>query len=342
MASMDVFRGDAFNTFELTQALNNVPTIPSFLGGLGIFEPAPVRTEYFAIEKRDNTLNLVQTSKRGSPPSTRSNDGRDLRYFPTVRIANHDRLYASEIQSIRAFGSDSELIQSQDEVMRKMLALRNDQAITHEYHRLGAVQGIVLDADGTTTIRNWYTEWGVSQPSEVSFAFTTATAANGTIREQCDAIVRATIRAAKGSWVDGQSYVMGLASDGFWDGLVNNPETRATYLNQVAAQDLRQGTAFGTFKYGNIVFVNYQGTDDNSTVAVPANKAKFFPVNAPGVFKKAMSPGESFDWVNTLGQPEYARLIPDEDRNEWIEIDVRSYPLYVCTKPLMLQRGAAA
>jgi len=337
MASMDVFRGDAFNTFSLTQALNNVPTIPSFLGSLGIFEDAPVRTVYFAIEKRDNTLHLVQTSARGAPPAVRANDGRDIRYFPTVRIANHDRLYAHEIQSIRAFGSESELIQAQDEVMRKMIALRNDQALTHEYHRLGAVQGVVLDADGTTTIRNWFTEWGVSQPAEIDFNLDATTGAG--VRTACDAVVRAMVRAAKGAWVSGRTYAVGLCSDSFWDALIANAEVRSTFLNQQEAADLRTGTAYQQFKYGGITFVNYQGTDDNSTVAVPADKCKFFPVNAPGVFKKAMSPGESFDFVNTLGQPEYARLVPDDDRNEWVEIDVRSYPLYVCTKPLMLQRG---
>jgi len=336
MATMDVFKGDAFSTFELTQALNNIPSLPSFLDDLGIFEDAPVRTEFFAIEKRDNTLALVQTSPRGAPPVARADDKRDIRYFPTVRIANHDRLYASEIQNIRAFGSDSELMQAQEEVMRKMLNLRNNQALTHENMRLGAVQGIVTDADGST-IRNWFTEWGVSQAAEIDFNLDATTGAG--VRTACDGVVRAMVRAAKGSWVNGSTYAIGLCSDSFWDALIANAEVRATYLNQQEAADLRTGTAYQQFRYGGITFVNYQGTDDNTTVAVPTDKCKFFPVNAPGVFKRALSPGESFDWVNTLGQAEYARVIPDEDRNEWVEIDVRSYPLYVCTKPLMLQRG---
>jgi hypothetical protein len=338
MASMDVFRGDAFSTFTLTQKLNNIPSLPSFLGDLGIFEDEPVSTEYFAIEKRDNTLNLIQTTPRGTAPTTRADDKRDIRYFPTVRIANQDKLYAHAIQNIRAFGSDSELIRAQDEVMRKMLALRNDQALTHENHRLGAIQGIVLDADGTTTIRNWYTEWGVTQPTEISFPLTATTGA--AVRTKCDAVVRAMVRASKGTWIKGRTYAVGLCDDTFWDALIANAEVRATYLNQQAAAELRGGTAYEQFKYGGIVFVNYQGTDDNTTVAAPVGKCKFFPVNAPGVFKRALSPGESFDWVNTPGQAEYARTVVDDDRNEWVEIDVRSYPLYVCTKPLMLQRGA--
>jgi hypothetical protein len=336
MASLDVFKGDAFATFELTQALNNVPYDPNYLESLKIFEPMPVRTEHFAVESRDNTLNLLPTTPRGSPFTSTTDVKRNLRYFPTVRVANRDRLEASEIQNVRAFGSDTELMQIQDEVMRKMMNLRNNQNLTHENMRLGAVQGIVTDSDGSV-IRNWYTEFGVTQPTEITFGL--GSAQTGGIRTACDGVVRAMARAAKGAWVDGQSYAMGLASDAYWDELVANAETRATYLNQQEAADLRTGTAYQTFKYGGIVFVNYRGTDDNSTVSVPSGKCKFFPVNAPGVFKQAMSPGESFDWVNTLGQPFYVRQTVDDEDNAYVDLKLASYPLYVCTKPLMLQRG---
>jgi hypothetical protein len=341
MASMDVFKGDAFSTFELTQALNNVPSLPNYLDSLNIFEPMPVRTEHVAIESRDNVLTLVQTSERGTPYASRTDQKRALRYFPTVRVANKDRLNASEIQNIRAFGSDSELMQMQEEVLRKFTNLRNDQELTHEHLRLGAVQGIVLDADGST-IRDWYAEWGVSQPAEIDFNLDATSGA--AIRTACDGVVRAMARASKGAWIDNRTYAVGLASDTFWDALIAAPETRATYLNQQEAADLRTGTAYQTFKYGNIIFVNYRGTDDGdstqaNSVNVPVDKCKFFPVNAPGVFKKAQSPGESFDYVNTPGQPYYARQVLDDEDNAYVDLKLASYSLYVCTKPLMLQRA---
>jgi hypothetical protein len=69
----------------------------------------------------------------------------------------------------------------------------------------------------------------------------------------------------------------------------------------VQAQELRNnvGAPFGSFTYGNIMFVNYRGTDDNSTVAIGTDKCKFFPVNAPGAFMCAYSPAEFFPFVNT-------------------------------------------
>ena len=340
MADFDLFTGDGFTEVQLSEALENVPTVPSWLTDLELFEEMPISTKAVAIEERNDVLTLVQTSPRGAPLNQRVNEKRDVRYFPTVRIAQGDRLEASEIQDIRAFGTTSELENMQTEVLRRLTSVRTNVQLTHEYHMLGAVQGIVLDADGTTTIRNWFTEWAITQATEITFAMTAVNAdSDGSTRTACSQVIRATARAAKGSWIAGRSYVCGLCSDTFFDKLIASSEVRQTYLNQQEAQQLRGPAAFQSVNYGGILFINYQGTDDNSTIAVPAGKVKFFPVNAPKVFKVARSPGESFDMANRPGQPYYAMQIPDLQRNAYVDLEVYSYPLYICTKPAMLQRG---
>jgi hypothetical protein len=190
-------------------------------------------------------------------------------------------------------------------------------------------------------IRNWFTEFGISQPAEVDFDLDNASPASGAVRTACNGIVRATIRASEGAWVEGQSYAMGLCGDTFWDNLTSHSEVRQTYLNQAAANELRNGvgTAFGMLQYGNITFVNYRGTDDNSTVAVDTNKCKFFPVNAPGAFIEAYSPAEFFPFVNTPGQDVYAMVLLDDDRQAWVRPEMYSYLLPICTRPGMLQRA---
>jgi hypothetical protein len=339
--TMDVFKGDAFSMQELTAALERIPYVPSFLGKLGIFDPKPIRTEVYSVEEKDRTLSLIQTSKRGEPLGKKSRDVAKIRDFRTVRVARGDSIRASEIQNIRAFGSQTELLQVQSEVMDRMLALRRDADLTLENHRLGAVQGIVLDADGTTTIRNWFTEFGISQAGEVDWDLDNASPVSGAVKKQCNAIIRTMKREAKGHWVEGQTYVQALCGDAFYDDLTSHPEIRATYLNQVQANSLREDYAnvFEKFRYGGIEFVNYQGTDDGSTVAIGTDKAKFFPVNAPNVFQWVQSPGESIDLVNTLGRPFYAIQIPDRDRNMFVDVEVYSYPMFMCTRPSMLLRA---
>jgi hypothetical protein len=340
MPTLDVFNSDAFSCRSLTAAIESVPYQPQMLGNLGIFDAMPVRTDLIEVESRDGVLTLIQTDQRGAPPVNRTTEKRKVRGFKTVRLAKQDKLFASELQGIRAFGSESELMQVQAEIMRRYAGptgILRDLELTWENHRLGAVQGVVLDADGST-ITNWFTEFGVTQDAEIDFDLDNAAPASGAVRKLCNTVVRQMQRAAKGAWTS-STRIMGICGDAFWDDLTAHSEVRQTYLNTQQAAALREGIAWETFNYGGITWTNYRGTDDGSTIAVGTDKAKFFPVGAPGVFQVAMSPGESFDVVNTPGRPVYGMIVPDRDRNMFASIEAYSYPLYICTRPLMLQRG---
>jgi hypothetical protein len=340
---MDIFNSNAFSMTSLTAAIEKVPYVPGFLGTLGLFTPNPVRTPDVWVEERTGVLSLIQTSARAAPLTERTQENRVGRNFKIPRIAKGSTIRADEIQSIRAFGSETEFMQVQAEVVRRLdgpAGILREIELTWENMRLGAAQGILLDADGST-IFNYFTEFNVTQATEIAFDLTNASPASGAVRRVCQQVIRQMMRAAAGAWIDGPggTYVLGLCSDTFWDDLTANSEVRSTYLNQQEAGELRGVAAFQQFNYGGITFVNYRGTDDNSTVAVPADKAKFIPVNAPGVFQVSYAPAETFDYANTLGQDRYAMIVPDRDRNAWVRVEGYSYPLFICTRPLMLQRG---
>ena len=152
MANFDIFRNNAFSMTSLTGAVDRIPYKPQLLGSLNIFTPTPVRTRTVYVERKNNTLALVPTTPVGSAPTERVKDKRDATPFQTVRLAERSTIFAEEIQSIRAFGSETELKSMQKEVMDRMINLRDDIELTKEFHRLGAIQGLVLDADGTTVI----------------------------------------------------------------------------------------------------------------------------------------------------------------------------------------------
>lgn len=340
MPSMDIFNSDAFSARSLTAAIAKVDYLPSLLGDMNIFDAKPVSTVQVMIEEMDGVLGLIKTTERGAPLPQRTAERRKARGFKTVRLAKGDRLYAHEIQGVRAFGSETELMQVQAEVMRRMAGpagLLRDLQLTWENHRLGAVQGVVLDADGSTLF-DWFTEFGVSQDTEIDFDLDNASPAEGAVRKKCTQVVRQMRVASKGAWSPA-TRVIGLCGDNFFDDLTAHKEVRATYLNTQAAAALRDGLAYEQVNYGGITFINYQGTDDGSTVGIGTDKCKFFPTNAPGAFDVAYSPGETFDFVNTPGQQQYALIVPDKDRNAWVDIEVYSYPLFYPTRPKMLQRA---
>lgn len=343
MASLDVFHQDAFSTIQLTTAIEKKPFQPTGLGDLNIFEPDPIRTTALAVEQRQGKLVVVPFSERGQEGTQRTTEQREARYFKVPRIMHSDTLYANEIQDIRAFGTESELMQVQAEVARRLngpTGLTSNIEYTWEYHRLAAVQGMLLDADGSVKY-NWFDEFGITAPSEVGFNLAAGTA--NSLRPIVNGIVRAMARKSQGAFLP-TTKVYALCGDLFYDELTNHPDVIRTYLNWSAAQELRdnsQGAAFEAFPFAGVIWSNYRGSDDNTTLKIPDDKVKFFPVGAPGVFRVAYAPGESFEWVNTPGKPMYVIPIFDRDRNSFWKMEVYSYPLHICTRPEVLQTGRA-
>ncbi|MGF3022645.1 major capsid protein [Methylobacterium aquaticum] len=331
MLTMDVFRGDAFSAISLTASVDKFGYVPGYLGSIPkLIDPVPVRTKDIWIEERANAPALIQTSPRGSAPNQKGGDTRKGRNFRTVRLADASRILADELQDIRAFGSETELKQLAQEVQRRQFKMGQDFDLTHENMRFGVIQGLVVDADGSV-INNWYDEFGQVASPEVAFKFSGAPK-DGDLYKACNGVRRQIARNLQG--VGGTNVMVhAIASDTFWDSFVTSGEVRETYKFAMQATALQNGVggAWESFKYGNIMWHNYRGTDDNSTLAVPDGKVKFFPVGA-GIFKKAMAPAERFEFVNTLGQGEYSWVVPDRDRDMYADIEMYSYTLSVWEK----------
>lgn len=341
MPSLDIFNSDPFSMIALTTAVERLPFQPQYLGELGAFEPDPIRLKSLAVEERTGKLSLIQTTPRGAPGTQRTTEQRKVRNFSVPRIVQEDTILADEIQSIRAFGTESEFMQVQAEVARRLAGptglLRNLE-YTKENMRLAAIQGLLLDADGSQ-LYSWFDEFQITAPTEVGFNLAAQVA--NSIRPIINGIVRGMARAAQGAFTP-TTKIYALCGDTFYDLFVNHVDVIRTYLNFQDARDIRsgdQGAAFGEFYYSGVNWVNYRGSDDNTTIKLNTDKCKFFPVGAPGVFREVMAPAETFDFVNTPGKPVYVLPIPDLQRNAWWKMEAYSYPLMICTRPEILFSG---
>lgn len=337
---MNTFRQDPFSGVTLTDQINKFPYVPQFLGQLNIFEDEPIRTTALQVDERDGTLTLIPTTPRGAPLPQRVNDNRKARYFGVPRIAKEDTIHAAQLQNIRSDNPGQLFKTLIEEVARRLTGptgLTMHRELTLEYHRLGAVQGILLDANGQP-LYNWFNEFGITPTPE--WAFNLAAKTEGTIRPICNQISRTMKRKSGGAFIENYTEVHALCGDSFFDAFTTHPDVEKTFANWNAAPALREGGAFKDFQFGDITWHNYRGTDDNSTVAIPSNKVSFFPVKAPGVFKLAWAPGESFDDVNDLGKQMYVnREIDPQESPTWVRYKLLSYPLHVCTRPEVLATG---
>lgn len=336
MATMDIFNGSAFNTTALTGTINRTPFKPQLLGSLGLFEVMPVRTRTVFIDMRDGGMKLIPTSAIGAPPKELTPDNRSAVPVQTTRLAEGFTLYAEEIQGVRAFGTESETTQVQAEYLRRMQRVRDDMELTHEHHRLGALQGKLLDADGSTVIYDFFDLFDIAEPAVIDFDLDTTTT---NVRAKCSQVIRAMATAGKGAMVPGAT-VHALVGDEFFDKLISHPQVERTYLNWSAAAELRTDLTYQAFSFGGITFHNYRGTDDGE-IGIEANEAVFFPVGARDVFKKAQAPAEFEPYVNTPGLDTYAINFRDLQRNAWVRGELYSYPLYINQRPDMIRRGTA-
>ena len=341
---LDIFNADPFKALALTDAVQRNPFQPMGLGNLNLFDPNPIRTTALAVEERTGTLKLIPLSERGAAGAQRTTEKRKMRYFDVPRLMHEDTVYATELQGIREFGAESILMQVESEVARRLsgpTGLLSSVEYTKEYMRLGAVQGLMLDPANGSTLYNWFDEFQIVQAAETPFNLAAATA--NSLRPICNAIVRVMARKAQGAFTPG-TQVYGLCGDVFYDLFTNHPDVIRTFVNWSDARDIRDGSAgaaFSEFDFAGITWVNYRGSDDNATVKVPDAQVKFFPVGAPGIFREAMAPGETVDWVNTPGKPVYVLPIPDLQRRMWWKMEAYAYPLMICTRPETLLSGRA-
>ena len=336
---MDIFNDDAFSLSSMTAAVEKMPSIPSFLGSLNLFGPGEgVTTDTVTIERKDMVLTPITTSQRGTEPSMGATEKAKLRSFSIPRVAKADQVFAREIANVRAFGTEGDLVTAMQIINQKQQKLLMEYELTMELHRLGAVQGILLDADGST-LYDYFSEFGISQPAEIDFDLDNAAPTSGALRSLVsNSVVRPIGRALGNAWNPGVR-ILALCGDTFYDQFVNHADVVRSYENWQAAEALRTNQAFSSFSQFDVDWINYKGTDDNSTIAIGATKVKFIVQGVPGLYRRINGPGEDFETVNTIGRPIYSNLVRDAKRNQWVQPEIYSYPLHMVTRPEVLLRG---
>lgn len=334
MLTMDVFKQDAYSAISLTDAVRRSKTIPGLIGNLNLFTPKPVRSRTVAVETKGNSLNIVQTSEPGAPRTRRANNKPSIVDLRVRRIEESSTITAEQLQGIRAFGSETEMKSLQKEVAERQQDCIDDLSATVERLRLSCIDGILVDADDTV-IYDYYDTFGFVKPAEIDFNWSGRTGCKKYVAAN---VIRPTVRALGNTSAPGMR-IVALCGDDFFDDMQENGEYRARYLNNNDSSKLFEDTVFQAVDAWGVTWVNYRGTDDGSTVAIGADKVKFFPTGVRGLFQEAFAPAPTFSTVNTMGQEWYSRIVVDRDREEWAEVEIESHRLPICTRPEVLLSG---
>ena len=340
MPSLNVFTQDAFSVLSLTDAINKAPFVPGRAGQLLDWAPRGVATTSVMVEERGGVLTLINPSGRGGPGDTIAKRKSTARLLSIPHYQVDDFINADEVQNVRAFGSESEVMSVQQLVNERL----EDHALgmdpTLEYQRVGALTGIILNADGST-LYNLFTEFGVSQETEIDFDLDNGSPASGALRNAVAGAVRKMMDNLGGVPMIGAHAFCG---DAFFDDLLAHTEVRASYTGTDMAKVLRDGyvypngdRVYGAFEFGGVVWENYRGKN-GSAAMVNTDKCHIFPVGVPGLYRTVYAPADWVETVNTLGLPRYSRQWLSQN-GKGVHLESQMNALSYCTRPKVLIKG---
>lgn len=311
-----------FSLETLTAAINELPHQPTALGDSGIFEYDGVATLTVEVEKKGNTLSLVATAPRGSGGEAIGRDERNLRNFRVPHIPLADQIMADEVQGVRMFGTTDqpEPLQAR---MNSVLAIGKARLdYTLEYHRMGALKGIVYDKDGSV-LYNFFTEFGVAQ-NELDFALDVTTTET---RAKCDEALDLIADELGGVMMTG---AIGWCGADFFRSITTHKTTKESYLGQAEAAQLRSAMP-DSFDYGGITWRKYRGRV-GATPMIATTDAYIVPTGVPSLLIGRFAPAPYNETVNSKGMPMYAKAI--EKRNgTGYDIEMQTNPFHACTRP---------
>ncbi|MBS6081409.1 MAG: major capsid protein [Pseudomonas fluorescens] len=323
MADIAIFEDDAFSVSSLTAAINEQEYLPGRISSLGLFREEGISTLTVQIEKDGDTLALVPSGERGTSGLVVGANKRQLIPFNTVHLPERFTIKADEIQGIRAFGTRSELQAVQDVVNKRLAKARRQLDATHEFQRMGALNGQVLDADGKTVLLDIYKSFGVNRqklPMGLNSPDTE-------LRVKCGEALDMQ-EEALGSVTSSGSRA--LCGKNFWNKLIVHKSVKETYLNTMQAASLR-GDAREAFEFGGIVWERYRGKVAG-VAFVHDDKALLVPEGVPDLYISSFAPADYMETVNTQGIPYYSKIEP-LPFNKGVAGEAQSNPLHLCTRP---------
>ncbi|MCL2076062.1 MAG: major capsid protein [Betaproteobacteria bacterium] len=324
---------DLFTVNALTEAVEKLPTAPGRLAPL--FPDKGVKTTSIVIELQGGRLVLVPNTSRNAPGHAVEGGKRKTITLTATHLPLTGTILPEDIQDIRAFGkeaTDSGLEAQATVINDKLTQLKQSIETTREYHRVGALAGKVLDADGTTVIYDLFNEFGVTPiANNVDFS----NAATNILKAYLDT-KRAIEKNANGIAI---TEVRALCGSEFFDAMVDHTKVRAAYAGWQAAADRMGGDMRHGFTFGGITFEEYAG-GVGGIPFIPDDVALVYPV-AANAFVTYNAPANYNEAVNTLGQAWYAKSEPRRMGKGW-DIEVQSNPITLCLWPECLARLSAA
>lgn len=325
---VDAFNSDLFTLESLTAAVNKRPHVDTALSRL--FEVERISTRSAIIEAGASGLSLLDPSAIGvaAPDSAMGGLSRSAYSIASVKLGRVVNIGASDVQNVRAFGSESEAETFESVVGQKTRPVEDSINLTHEHLRLGAMKGVQLRADGVTEIFNFYNAAGITQPDVLELDFDTATR-----KELVEFFADLVAYMRDGAGAATPAGYVAVHGKNSFKKLVANDGVADAYDRWQEGAWLRQGAYKAPFELFGVQHI------ESRSPSIGADEIALAPV-MPGLFKTAFTPLDNPETANTLGLPIYAN--PERlPFGKGYGIEVASLPIHYVTRPEVLIQASS-
>lgn len=335
MSMNNPFHNPAFSLTAMTAAINLLPNQYGRLDEMNLFPVKPVRFRQVTVEEKNGVLSLLPTLPPGSPGTVGKRGKRKLRAFSIPHIPHDDVVLPEEVSGIRAFGTETELETVAGVMADHLQTMRNKHAITLEHLRMGALKGVILDADGSE-LANLFDLFEIP-PKTINFELNKP---DTDVKKKCLDLKRYMGKALLGERMTG---IHVLVSSEFYDALTGHPSVKDAYRFYRESIMLREDTR-SDFRFAGVRFEEYDGEASDAEGAsrrfIAAGEGHAFPTGTLDSFATYVAPADFNETVNTLGQLLYAKQEPRKFERG-TDLHTQSNPLPMCHRPALLVKLTA-
>jgi len=340
-----------FSVTTIGAAVNRLPNLYSRVGELGVFgAPRGVPTTNVTVLRRNNRVTLLSSVSRQGP-GQRLNRARDsFVTFDVPTFKTEDTLTPSDIQGFTAFQPGPEQLRSMAEAYnRRLLETRQPHDETHEFLRMSALKGVVMDPGTGDEMYDLFDEFGIAK----KIIYFDLDNANSDIFAKIEELEDHIATNLNGDVTTGPRV---LAAADFVRKIKRHPkyevylEGHAAALNQIAMSRATAGNpnAQRQVILENTIFESYTGQGvraDGSTVDyIDAGKGHAFPEGTINTFQEYDAPPERMSAVNLAPTQSIHVYAEELSRDRGVEMDVESCKIPLCNRPEVLvevRAGAA-
>lgn len=297
--SLDIENHDAFSIRHLSDYFNDKEPTPSHLGDLGIFEEKGITSRMFAVEQKSGQLSLVPSkAPDGNPTAVTGNKGKRIP-FETIRLPLEATIHTGEVSGARQLGTEDQVKTLQGEIQERQDDMQASLDATHEHHRIGAIKGEILDADGTTVLANLYDKFEITQ-STFETGFGTAST---NVHKKSLELLNLLGKKMRGVYFQG-AYV--ICGENFFPTFATHANVKDAFARYQGGQH-NFSDPRGGFMFANMIWAQYHGSVGDYDF-VGADEAYVIPMGTRGMFKTYFSPMDHEAVVGEKGRAYYTSI----------------------------------